>query len=183
MVKAIFMDRDGTVSEEVGYMYHAGLYRPFPWTGKAIRRINESGRLAILVTNQSGVGRGYFSEATIEEVHNVLRDELRRWDAHLDAIYYCPHSPGDGCDCRKPKAGMLIRAQKEHGIDLSESYMIGDRYLDIHMAKSVGAKGVLVRTGDGNGELGNRGNESIQPDMVADNLLEAVQQILPGDAE
>src|ERR1043166_7740331 len=91
--RAIFMDRDGTVSEEVGYMYHAGLYRPFPWTGQAIRKINESGMKAILVTNQSGIARGYFSEATLTEVHGILKQELQRWDAHLDAIYYCPHMP------------------------------------------------------------------------------------------
>ena len=177
------MDRDGTVSEEVGYMYHAGLYKPFPWTGKAIRRINESGRLAILVTNQSGVSRGYFAESMIEEVHNVLRDELRRWNAHLDAIYYCPHGPEDNCDCRKPRPGMLIRAQQEHNIDLSKSAVIGDRYLDVRMAKSVGARGVLVRTGDGAMELKNRQNEDVQPDLVSDNLLEAVESILAGDTQ
>src|SRR5436305_586176 len=88
MPSAIFMDRDGTVSEELGYMYHAGLYRLFAWTGQAVRKINESGTKAILVTNQSGIGRGYFSEATLTEVHEVLKQELKRWDAHLDAIYY-----------------------------------------------------------------------------------------------
>src|SRR5262245_16509804 len=96
MNRAIFMDRDGTVSEEVGYMYHAGLYRLFPWTGDAIRRINKAGFKAVLITNQSGVGRGYFAEATVHEVHDVLRTELARSDAHLDAIYYCPHSPETG---------------------------------------------------------------------------------------
>src|ERR1043166_491672 len=85
--RAIFMDRDGTVSEEIGYMYHAGLYRPFPWAGPAIRKINESGMKAILITNQSGIGRGYFDEQTVEQVHGILEEELARHAASLDAIY------------------------------------------------------------------------------------------------
>ena len=179
---AIFMDRDGTVSEEVGYMYHAGLYKPFPWTGPAIRRINESGMKAVLVTNQSGISRGYFSQATLDEVHKVLKDELQRWDARLDAIYYCPHAPADGCACRKPGTGMLMQAEKDHGIDLRSSYVVGDRYLDIRMAHAVGAKGVLVQTGDGRVELESRKGEDVQPDFVAENLLAAVEIILDGQA-
>jgi D-glycero-D-manno-heptose 1,7-bisphosphate phosphatase len=178
MPSAIFMDRDGTVSQEVGYMYHAGLYQPFPWTGRAIQRINRSGVKAVLVTNQSGVGRGYFSETTVTEVHDVLKEELARWNAHLDAIYYCPHSPEDGCDCRKPNPGMLLRARQELNVVLEDSYVIGDRYLDIEMAHAVGAKGVLVLTGDGANELAKRKNECLQPDMVAENLLTAVEAIL-----
>src|SRR5262249_9607817 len=93
MHKAIFMDRDGTVSEEIGYMYHAGLYKPFAWAGPAIRKINESGMKAVLITNQSGVGRGYFGAEMVEEVHQILREELSRHNAHIDAIYICPHHP------------------------------------------------------------------------------------------
>src|SRR5687768_17498885 len=118
MHRAIFMDRDGTVSEEVGYMYYAELYKPFPWTGPAIRRINGSGMKAVLVTNQSGVERGYFPEAIIHTVHDVLKTELARHNASLDNIYYCPHEAETGCDCRKPNVGMLLRAQKEMDIDL-----------------------------------------------------------------
>jgi len=176
------MDRDGTVSEEIGYMYHAGLYKPFPWTGPAIRQINDSGMKAVIITNQSGISRGYFTEKTIDEVHAVLDEELARWNAHLDGIYYCPHAPVDACDCRKPKTGMLLRAEREMGIDLKDSYMIGDRYLDIQMAHAVGARGVLVLTGDGQMEIENRKNEPLQPHYVAENLLAAVQAILRGDA-
>jgi len=172
------MDRDGTVSEEVGYMYHAGLYRPFPWAGNAIRRINESGMKAILVTNQSGVGRGYFRESTVAEVHEILKNELSRWNAHLDAIYYCPHVPDAGCACRKPNPGMLFNAQRDLDVDLSRSYVIGDRYLDIQMARSVGARSVLVLSGDGQNQWSNRENEEIQPDIVSENLLTAVEEIL-----
>src|ERR1051326_4666269 len=130
MNRAIFMDRDGTVSEEIGYMYHAGLYKPFPWTGAAIRRINDSGMKAVLVTNQSGVGRGYFTEETVAEVHAILAQELARSSARFDGIYYCPHEPEASCDCRKPNPGMLLRAQRELNIDLRQSFVIGDRYLD-----------------------------------------------------
>src|SRR5439155_19343853 len=131
MNKAIFMDRDGTVSEEVGYMYHAGLYKPFPWAGPAIRKINESGMKAVLITNQSGVGRGYFDERSVEEVHNVLRAELARYDAKLDAIYTGIHHPEAGCECRKPNPAMLLQAQRELGIDVANSYVIGDHHVDV----------------------------------------------------
>jgi D-glycero-D-manno-heptose 1,7-bisphosphate phosphatase len=181
MHRAIFMDRDGTVSEEVGYMYHAGLYKPFPWTGQAIRRINESGMKAVLVTNQSGIGRGYFSAATVAEVHDVLNTELTRWNAHLDAIYYCPHSPDANCECRKPNTGMLLQAQREMGIDLKRSFVIGDRYLDIRMAHAAGAHAILVRSGDGENELRHRSMEDVQPELVSENLLTAVNAILNGD--
>ena len=159
-------------------MYHAGLYKPFPWTGQAIRQINESGMKAVLVTNQSGAGRGYFPETMIAEVHEVLNQELARWNAHLDAIYYCPHAPESGCDCRKPLPGMLLRALRDLDIDLSQSYVIGDRYLDVQMARTAGARGVLVLTGDGR-EQNTRtyeNSEDVQPDLVAENLLSAVER-------
>ena len=174
------MDRDGTVSEEIGYMYHSDLYKPFAWTGQAIRKINESGMKAVLITNQSGIERGYFPEAMVHAVHDVLRTELARWNAHLDAIYYCPHQPDTGCDCRKPKPGMIRRAASELGIDLANSFMIGDRYLDVEVGHAAGTKSVLVRTGDGAKELTKYGDLPHQPDFVADNLLYAVEAILSG---
>src|SRR5580704_13087158 len=146
MHSAIFMDRDGTVSEEIGYMYDAGLYKPFPWAGPAIRKINESGMKAVLITNQSGIGRGYFDETMVNQVHDILRLELSRHNATLDAIYFCPHHPDAGCDCRKPGPGMLLQAQQELAIDLATSYIIGDKYIDIETAHRVGAKGILVLT-------------------------------------
>src|SRR6516162_3313381 len=149
MVSAVFMDRDGTVSEEIGYMYHAGLYRPFPWAGPAIGKINESGMKAILITNQSGIGRGYFDQQTVDEVHGILTAELARHGARLDGIYICPHQPEDGCDCRKPNPGMLLRASEDIGVDLKSSYVVGDKYVDIEAAHRVGATGILVLTGYG----------------------------------
>ena len=181
---AIFMDRDGTVSEEVGYMYHAGLYRLFPWTGEAIRRINQSGMKSVLITNQSGVERGYFKESTVHEVHQILQDELGQWDAHMDAIYYCPHAPDRGCECRKPKPGMLLRAARELDIDLNRSFMIGDRFVDVRAAHAAGVRSILVCSGDGREEMAKyAGLSGPQPDFVADNLLHAIEAILSGQVK
>ena len=175
------MDRDGTVSEEVGYMYHAGLYRVYPWSGDAIRKINASGMKAILTTNQSGIARGYFPESTVHEVHQLLQVELKQWEAHIDAIYFCPHLPEDNCDCRKPRPGMMLRAARELEIDLSRSYMVGDRYIDVRAAHAAGVRSVLVCSGDGAGEMAKyAGLPGPQPDFVADNLLHAVDAILSG---
>lgn len=173
MVKAIFMDRDGTVSEEVGYMYHAGLYKPFPWAGPAIRKINESGMKAVLITNQSGVERGYFPESQVHEIHDILRTELALHGARLDAIYFCPHRPDAGCNCRKPNPGMLLQAQQELDLDLANSFVIGDKDVDVGAAYAAGAKPVLVLTG--------YGRETERPRFVAENLMEAVDKILSGE--
>jgi D-glycero-D-manno-heptose 1,7-bisphosphate phosphatase len=179
--RGIFMDRDGTVSEEIGYMYHAGLYKPFPWTGQAVRRINDSGFKAILITNQAGVERGYFPESTVHEVHRVLDAELDRWSAHLDGIYFCPHRPETQCDCRKPKPGMILRASREMNIELADSYMIGDRYVDVEAAHGAGVKSVLLQSGDGRTEYEKFGRtSSYQPHFIAENLLTAVEAILNG---
>jgi D-glycero-D-manno-heptose 1,7-bisphosphate phosphatase len=178
------MDRDGTMSEEVGYMYHAGLFRPYPWTGESVKRINDSGIKAILATNQSGLGRGFFPESTVHEVHNILQHELLRWRARLDAIYFCPHSPEANCHCRKPKPGMLLRAARELDLDLERSFMIGDRYSDVRAARAAGMRSVLVCTGDGAEEMAKyAGIEGTQPDFVADNLLHAVDAILSGQVK
>src|SRR5262249_21127855 len=173
-------DRDGTVSEEIGYMYDARLYKPFPWTGPAIRKINESGMKAVLITNQSGIERGYFPESLVHEVHDLRRTELARYDAQLDAVYFCPHHPESGCECRKPRPGMLIRAQQELGIDLAHSYVIGDRYLDVDAAHAAGSRSVLVMTGNGRAEYDRYKHLSAQPDLIAENFLDAVELIISG---
>ena len=110
---AVFLDRDGTVSEEVGYMYDVSLYKIFPWTGDAIRRLNESGMKVALATNQSGIERGYFRKEMVRRVHDHLRNEIARSQATLDAAYFCPHHPKSGCPCRKPRPGMLLQGREE----------------------------------------------------------------------
>ncbi|MEW6732100.1 MAG: HAD family hydrolase [Acidobacteriota bacterium] len=183
---AVFLDRDGTISEEVGYVNHLSRFHLFATTAKAIRRINEAGLKAILITNQAGVARGYFTEELILQVHTQLSTELATAGAYLDAIYYCPHHPSAGappyrtdCDCRKPKPGLLERAAREHNIDLTRSFMIGDKYTDMQLARRVGAHAVLVLTGYGRGEYEYQRNSwSILPDYIAEDLSMAVDWIL-----
>ncbi|HEV2801945.1 MAG TPA: HAD family hydrolase [Pyrinomonadaceae bacterium] len=183
--RAVFIDRDGTISEEVGYVNHPSRYRVFPYAAEAIRRLNEAGWLAVLVTNQAGVARGYFTEDVIGAVHTLLAEELERGGARLDAIYYCPHHPSVGeppyrfdCDCRKPRPGLIRRAADDLRIDLSRSWMVGDRYSDTELARNAGTRAALVLSGYGRGEWEyQRAAWRHQPDLVAENLLEAVEKI------
>jgi len=182
----VFIDRDGTISEEVGYVNHISRYQVYPWTAPAIRNFNEAGLKAIVVTNQAGVARGYFTEELVKRVHEKLVAEMTRAGACFDAIYYCPHHPSVGeppyrqaCTCRKPKTGMLERAAAEFGIDVSQSFVIGDRYGDIELAQNAGARSIFVLSGYGLGEYEyQRQNWKWQPDWVARDLLEASQVVL-----
>ncbi len=184
--RAIFLDRDGTVSEEVGYVNHLRRFQLLPRSLEAIRRINQSGFLAVLVTNQAGVARGYFKERLVQQVHRKLAEMLAAGDAYLDAVYYCPHHPSAGappyrldCDCRKPRPGMVRAAERDLGVDVTQSYMVGDKHSDIAFAHSLGMKGVLVKTGYGLGELEQWGDSwDDRPDAVAEDLLGAVEWIL-----
>jgi D-glycero-D-manno-heptose 1,7-bisphosphate phosphatase len=186
---AVFIDRDGTINEEMGYINHVARVRMIPRAADAVRLINQSGLKAVVVTNQSGVARGYFPESLVWEVHEVIERRLKNEGAYLDRIYYCPHLPGGViepfnvvCECRKPKDGMLRRAVQELGIDLARSYMVGDRLKDVEFAHSAGMKGILVLTGYGKGEAEYLLPASrIKPDFVAEDLYSAVQFIL-GDA-
>ena len=188
--RAVFMDRDGTISEEIGYVNHPSRYRVFPFSGEAIRTLNDAGWLAILVTNQAGVARGYFTEDLIVEVHAILKRELESEGARLDAIYYCAHHPTVGeppfradCDCRKPRPGLVHRAAEEFEIELAESWMIGDRYSDIELARNAGLRSAFVMTGYGRGEWDyQRTAWKHEPDIVAEDLLEAVRKITGRDA-
>jgi D-glycero-D-manno-heptose 1,7-bisphosphate phosphatase len=176
---AVFIDRDGTIVEEVGYLNHVSRFRMFPFVAGAIRRLNEARLPVIVITNQSGVGRGYFPESFVQTVHQLMTQQLAAAGARLEGIYYCPHTPAEGCDCRKPKLGMLERASREHGLDLRRSFVVGDRYLDIDLAHRAGARGILVRTGYGEGELAwHAAQWPRRPDFVAEDLTEAAEWIL-----
>jgi D-glycero-D-manno-heptose 1,7-bisphosphate phosphatase len=158
---------------------HVSRFRILPHVADAIRRLNEAQLCVIVVTNQSGVGRGYFPESLVHTVHELMTQQLQAAGAHLDAVYYCPHTSADGCDCRKPKTGMLDRAAREHSIDLHRSFVVGDRHGDIALACNAGARSVFVRTGYGEGEyLWNTPKWEFQPDFVAADLAEAVDWIL-----
>jgi len=178
---AVFLDRDGTINEEVGYLDSLGKLNIFPETYEAVRLINKQGMKAVVITNQSGIARGYFDEAFVEMVHARIQELLREQKAFIDRFYYCPHhaTAGTGiyrivCQCRKPEAGLLIRAAEELDIDLTSSYMVGDMTKDVEAARKVGAKGILVRTGYGN----EHSTSQVQPDYIAVNILDAVRWIM-----
>ena len=184
---AVFIDRDGTINEETGYVDSLAKFRLLPGVTEALRRLNESGIPAIVITNQSGVGRGYFSRDFLDSLHNRMMMEFTKQGCRLDGIYICPHHPDENCACRKPKPGMLLSAAKENEIILHASYVVGDKMRDIELAHRVGAKGILVLTGYGAEELRNNppmpqipvGTEfNSVPDHVAANLSEAVEWVL-----
>jgi D-glycero-D-manno-heptose 1,7-bisphosphate phosphatase len=176
---AIFLDRDGTITEEVGYLNHLSRFRLLDGVASAIRRLNESQLPVVVVTNQSGVGRGYFPEQLVRDVHERMKAELSDAGAHVEGVYYCPHVSADDCECRKPKPGMLQQAARELALDLSRSFVVGDRHADVELAHVVGARSILVRSGYGEGELAwHAKNWQRQPDLVAADLSEAVEWVL-----
>jgi D-glycero-D-manno-heptose 1,7-bisphosphate phosphatase len=176
---AVFLDRDGTIAEEVGYLNHLSRFRMFPFVAAAVRRLNEAGLPVVVITNQSGVGRGYFPESLVHAVHEQMTKQLATGGALIDAIYYCPHTSADNCICRKPKTGMLDRAAQEHAIDLKCSFVVGDRYGDVQLAHNTGGRSILVRTGYGEGELvWHAANWPLPPDFVAQDLAGAADWIL-----
>ncbi len=189
---AVFLDRDGTVNEEVGYLRDLGKLKLIPGAAAAIRRLNEAGRLVVLVTNQSGVARGYFPESQVHDAHTLLAEMLRKEGARLDGVYYCPHHPTAGnsqytteCDCRKPLTGLLDRAARDLHIDLSRSFMVGDKWSDVELGHRAGARSILVSTGFAADDEGNVRPAHVEdPDLVAHDLSEAVDWILrQGDGE
>ena len=181
---AVLLDRDGTLIEEVGYLDRPERVELYPYSADAIRALNRAGLRIVMVTNQSGVARGFFSEAVVHAVHGHIERLLAEAGAHIDAYYYCPHHP-DGkvaeyarvCDCRKPARGLVDRAVRELGIDPGRSFAVGDRWLDVALAREVGAAGVLVRTGYGLTEE-QRPLAGLAADAVVDNLAAAASWIL-----
>jgi D-glycero-D-manno-heptose 1,7-bisphosphate phosphatase len=171
------------VIEEVGYLNRLDRVEFFPWSVDAVRVLNDAGLLAIIVTNQAGVARGYFDEALVRETHALIDRRMREGGARIDAYYYCPHHP-DGvverlrqdCECRKPKTGMIRQAARDLDIDVPGSFVVGDRWLDVEMGRAAGTGTVLVRTGYGRDEEGRPPGAAA--DMVADNLMDAAGWIL-----
>ena len=177
--RAAFLDRDGTICEEMGYVNHVDRPQIFPFAAAAIRQLNEAQVPVIVVTNQSGVARDIFPESLVHQVHEKMVAELATGGARVDAIYFCPHKTEDACECRKPNPGLLERAAGDHALDLSASWVVGDRYADLEMGHVAGARGILVMTGYGRGEYElHRTRWARQPDALAENLTEAVRRIL-----
>ena len=178
---AVFLDRDGTINEEVGHLDSLDKLKIFPAAFDAVRMINEAGMKVVVVTNQSGVARGLFDEAFVLQVHEILQTRFRERGAFIDRFYYCPHHPTEGfgryrvsCGCRKPSPGMLIRASGELHIDLPSSYVVGDSARDMGLADRTGATGVLVKTGYGKYVA----SSATTATYVAEDILDAAGWIL-----
>jgi len=176
---AVFLDRDGTINEEMGYINHLSRFRLLPQTVPAIRRLNDAGVKVVVVTNQSGAARGYFPAGLVDEVHAYLKELLAAGGAHLDGVYACRHHPDEGCACRKPRPALIQQAARDLDLDLDRSYAVGDRYKDVETAANAGVKGILVLTGYGRGEFEYLGAEvSEQPVFVAKDLEDAATWIV-----
>ncbi len=186
MRPAVFLDRDGTINEQMGYINHISRFHLLPRAAAAIRRLNEAGIPAVVVTNQSGLARGYFPRELLDEVHALMQRQLAEAGAHVDGIYICPHYPEAklaeyrvNCDCRKPRPGLFTRAATELGLDLTRSYVVGDRWSDLKAAARCQATGILVLTGYGRGDQAYIGPaQEIQPRLVAEDLFDAVTWII-----
>jgi len=170
--KAVFIDRDGTLIEEVNFLRRIEDLQYFPYTNEAVRLLKENGFLVILVTNQSGIGRGIYTVDDMNAVHARIQADLT---LKLDAIYFCPHLPNTGCECRKPNLGMIESALEDLPIDLENSWMIGDKNLDVELGLNAGIKPIMVMTGYGKKHFPKLKR---QPFAVAENLLDAVKIVL-----
>jgi len=182
---AVFLDRDGTINEEVEFVCSPDELRLIPGAARAIRRLNGSGLLTCVISNQSGVARGFLTEEDLRHVHEKLERDLLREDARVDRIYYCPHHPTEGrppynvsCACRKPATGMLQAGREEFSIDLERSFVVGDRVADIGAGKAAGAQTILVLTGYGKKTLEECRETGLTPDKILPSLAEAVEYIL-----
>jgi len=182
---AIFLDRDGNINRDVGYPSSFDQVEVYPYSFEAVLKINQAGLLAVVITNQSGVGRGLIEEPQLRDIHDRMQEAFRQQEAHFDGIYYCPHFMSSripvydkDCECRKPRPGMGLRAAAELGIDTSRSYMVGDKVEDVQFGWNLGARSVLVLTGYGQASLAKLRAQGTEPAHVAQNLLDAVNWIL-----
>jgi D-glycero-D-manno-heptose 1,7-bisphosphate phosphatase len=180
-----FLDRDGTINEEVDYLRTPEQLRLIAGAGPAIRSLNQHGILTCVISNQSGIARGFLTENDLIPIHAKLEEELRVSHARVDRIYYCPHHPTEGrppynvtCECRKPAPGMLLQGAKELGIDLGRSFVAGDRIVDVQAGKAVGATTILVLTGYGATTLQECRREHVEPDYTVPSIVEAIECIL-----
>lgn len=182
----VFLDRDGTLNEEAGYISDLSQLRLIPGAADAVALLNRAGVACILATNQTGAARGYYSEQHIRDLNHRLVALLAAGGARLDALYYCPHlkegtvSPyAIECSCRKPAAGMVERAFQEHPLlDRGRAYVVGDKATDVELARNCQAKGVLVTTGYGQRVLDGSYQWPVQPDFIAGEIGQAVSWIL-----
>ena len=188
-VPAVFLDRDGTIIEDVGFLRHLDQIVFFPWSIDAIRALNRAGLPVVVITNQSGIARGILTEALVDETHRRIDERLAAGGARIDAYYYCPHHPEGKvepyvrtCDCRKPGCGMIERASRDLGLDPSRSFVVGDTWLDVGAGRAAGARSILVRqrTTTSRDELPPLPPQppALEADAIVDNLAAAASWIL-----
>ncbi|HGY10813.1 MAG TPA: HAD family hydrolase [Desulfobacterales bacterium] len=184
--KIVFLDRDGTIIEEMGYINHFSRIRPLPEAIEAIKLFRQYGFKVVVLTNQAGVARGYFSEEALIEMNNYMLQRFENSGARIDALYYCPHHPEGkvekyriDCNCRKPKTGLIEKAVKELNLRLDKAWMIGDRMSDVELAKNAGIEATYVLTGYGTGDYVKvKGGFDVKPKLIFNNVLQAAQTIV-----
>lgn len=174
MNSCVFLDRDGTIIHDKGYLSDPGQIEITPGAVKALKLLAANGFLLVVISNQSGVGRGYFDVRQLEEMDRALKSRLAGKGAFLDGTYYCVHTDEDGCDCRKPGTALAERASRDLDIDTTCSYVIGDKACDVEMARRLGCRSILVSTGAGEDGAACE----VEPDYRAEGLLEAARIIV-----
>jgi D-glycero-D-manno-heptose 1,7-bisphosphate phosphatase len=181
---AVFVDRDGTLLEEANYLDRIERFAFFPYAIDASRLLNRAGFAVVVITNQSGVGRGMYEESFVTDTHELMKARLAEGGARVDGCYYCPHHPEasiaryrQDCECRKPRPGMLRQAARDLDLDLARSFSIGDKWTDVQAGFAAGGRGLLVRTGYGRASEASP-PPGVRPAHVADNLMAAVSWIL-----
>jgi len=167
--RAVFLDRDGTINPDPGYIDAPEKFKLFPETIEALRLLSSAGYLLFLVTNQSGIGRGYFSRETLAAIHEHMGRLLAGGGVKFDDLLYCPHQPGENCGCRKPDPGMVLELARRHGVDREKSWFVGDKASDIICGRRAGCRTILVR--------GEKIDAEVSPDFIADDLLGAARII------
>ena len=177
--KAVFVDRDGTINVDGPYLADPDKFEMYPGVGEGIKKLKENGFKIIVITNQSGIARGYFTEDDLAKVHDKMKKEFQKFNVELDGIYYCPHHPDGNCNCRKPKTELFEKAIKEHDIDVKKSYTVGDKIQDVEAGKKIGVKTILIPVSNTSEEIvGLKNRVEYSPDYIADDFANAVEWIL-----
>ncbi len=174
MERAVFLDRDGVINEEVNYLSNVNDFKFIKNSIEALKLLSKTEFKIIIITNQSGINRGFFTMEDLNKIHEYMLNKFKSEGIRIDKIYVCPHRPDENCSCRKPQIGMLIEASKEFNIDLSKSYFIGDKTVDIKTGKNANCKTILVKTGYG----GSDNTYDVTPDFIVNDLLEAAKLII-----
>jgi histidinol-phosphate phosphatase family protein len=178
--KAVFIDRDGTINVNVDYIDNPDDFQLYPTVAEGIKLLKDNGFKIIVITNQSGIARGFFTEETLKKIHERMKKELSEKHASIDGLYYCPHHPDENCDCRKPNTALFEKAIQEHTIDVSRSFVIGDRMIDVEAGHKIGCKTVLVPERKKMVEQ-ERKESKFEPDYICNDFYSGVLWILHED--